>query len=111
MQKVAQFLHVASRSLAICAVLAGIGVGFLQMTAGAAFVCFDSCVTREFMFSNLGPGTVQALLPCVVLALLALGAFVAYGLATGQARRVLMPILFLLIGGLLGVAGLDALLQ
>jgi hypothetical protein len=110
-QRVAEFLLFASRTLAICAVLAGIGVGFLQMTAGSAFVCFDSCVTREFMFSYLGPSTVQTLLPCVVLKLLALVAFVAYCLATGQARRVVMPILFLLVGGLLGVAGLDALLQ
>jgi hypothetical protein len=111
MQKVTQFLHVASRGLAVCAFLAGIGVGFLQMTAGAAFVCADSCVTREFMYSYLGPSAVQLLMPCVVLELLTLVAFLAYCLATGQARRVVMPILFLLVGGLLGVAGLDALLQ
>jgi hypothetical protein len=111
MQKVLQFLLFASRGLAVCALLAGIGVGFLQMTGGASFVCFDSCPTREFMFSYLGPTTVNALLPCVVLALLALVAFVAYCLATGQAQRVVIPILFLLGGGLLGVAGLYAFLQ
>jgi len=112
MQKVAQVLLFASRCLAICAVLAGIGVGFLEATIGAAFVCFDSCPSREFLFLNLGPGTVlQPLLPCIVLELLALVAFVAYCLATGQARRVAMPILFLLLGGLVGVAGLYTLLQ
>jgi hypothetical protein len=111
MQKVAQVLHVASRSLAVCAVLAGIGVGFLEVTFGASFVCVDSCPTREFLFSYLGPSTVQWLLPCVVLELLALVAFVAYCLATGQARRVVLPILFLLAWGLVGVAGLSALLQ
>jgi hypothetical protein len=112
MQKVAQFLHVASRVLAICAVLVGIGVGFLAVTFGPVAVCFDSCSTREGTFPNVGPGAVlQPLLPSVVLELLALVAFVAYCLATGQARRVVLPILFLLIWGLLGVAGLDALLQ
>jgi hypothetical protein len=111
MRKVVQVLPYVTRVLAICAVLAGIGVGFLQATFGSAFVCFDSCVTREFMFSYLGPSTAQMLLPCVVLELLALVAFVAYCLATGQARRVVMPILFLLIWGLVGVAGLYALLQ
>ena len=57
MRKVVQFLPYGTRVLAICAVLAGIGVGFLQATFGSAFVCFDSCVTREFMFSYLGPST------------------------------------------------------
>ena len=72
MQKVTQFLLFASRGLAICAVLAGIGVGFLEASFGAAFVCFDSCPTREEMFPNIGPGAVlQPLLPCVVLELLA----------------------------------------
>jgi hypothetical protein len=112
MRKVAQFLHVASRVLAIGAILAGIGVGFLEATIGPSFVCFDSCPTRGEMFPNVGPGAaLQALLPCIVLELLALGAFVAYCLATGQARRVVLPIFFLLVGGLLAVAGLDALRQ
>ncbi len=111
MRKVARFLHAASRVLAVCAVLAGVAVGFLQATIGAAVICVDSCVTRAFMFSYLGPSTVQMLTPCVVLEMLALAAFVAYCLATGQARRTIMPILFLLVVGLVGVAGLDALLQ
>jgi hypothetical protein len=111
MRKVTQSLLFASRGLAVCAVLAGTGVGLLQATIGPAAVCFDSCVTREFLFSYLGPSTVQMLLPCVVLELLALVAFGAYCLATGQARRIVMPILFLLIWGLVGVAGLNALLQ
>jgi hypothetical protein len=112
MQKVTTVLLFASRGLAICAVLAGIGVGFLEASFGAAFVCFDSCPTREEMFPTIGPGAVlQPLLPCIVLEVLALGAFVAYCLATGQARRVVLPILFVLVGGLVGVAGLDALRQ
>ena len=36
MRKVTLFLLFASRGLAVCAVLAGLGAGFLQATFGAA---------------------------------------------------------------------------
>ena len=111
MQKVAQFLHVASGVLAICAVLAGLAAGLFMATFGSALICFDTCPTREDFFSPRGPIAVQLMTPCVVLAVLALVAFVAYCLVTRQGRRVVMPILFLLVGGLIGFAALDALLQ
>ncbi|MGZ3599634.1 MAG: hypothetical protein ACXWQ5_07925 [Ktedonobacterales bacterium] len=112
MRKVAQFLHVASRVLAICAVLAGLAAGLLTVSVVAAFICFDSCPTREDFFSSrVLPGTVQFMMPCVVLEVLALAVFLAYCVATHQPRRTIAPILFFLIGGLVGVAALDALLQ
>jgi hypothetical protein len=68
MQKVAEFLPPVTRGLSVCAVLAGIGVGFLAVTFGPVAVCFDSCSTREGTFPNVGPGAVlQPLLPCLVL--------------------------------------------
>lgn len=110
MRKVAQFLHVASRVLAICAVLAGLAPGLLTaMFRG--FVCFDTCTTREFYFSYAGPTAVRVMTPCVVLELLALAVFLAYCLATRQARRAVIALLFLLVGGLVGGGVLNALLQ
>lgn len=106
-----QFLHLTSRFLAICAMLAGLVAGFLEAVVGATIICVDSCPPRDAYFSDLGPIAVRIMTPCVVLAVLALVAFVAYCLATRQARRVVMPILFLLVGGVIGVAALDALLQ
>ncbi|MGZ3640001.1 MAG: hypothetical protein ACXVCX_19390, partial [Ktedonobacterales bacterium] len=81
MRKVAQFLHVASRVLAICAVLAGLAAGFLQTTIGATIICVDSCPPRDAYFSDLGPTAVRIMTLCVVLEVLALVAFVAYCLA------------------------------
>lgn len=111
MRQVIQFLRLASRGLAICAVLAGLAAGLLAGTIGAAFICFDTCPPRESYFSHLGLGVVQVMTPCVVLEVLAVAAFVAYCLATQQTRRTIAPILFLLIGGLVGVVALVALLQ
>ena len=77
----------------------------------ANFVCVDACPTREFYFAYLGPSAVRTMTPCVVLAGLAVATFVAYGLATRQVRRAVFVPLVLLVGGLVGVAALDALLQ
>jgi hypothetical protein len=81
MRKVAQFLLVASRGLAICAVLAGLGVGLLEVYL-SPLVCFDSCPDRDFYFSYLGPTAVRLMTPCVVLGVLAMAVFVTYCLAT-----------------------------
>ena len=110
MRKVAQFLLVASRGLAICAVLAGLGVGLLEVYL-SPLVCFDSCPTHAEYFARLGPGTVQFMMPCVVLEVLAFAAFVAYCLATRQVRRAVLAFLVLLVGGLAGIAALAGLLQ
>jgi hypothetical protein len=111
MQKVVQFLPYISRSLAVCAVLAGLGAGFLEATVGVAFVCFDSCPDRDFYFSYLGLGAMRLMMPCVVLGVLATAVFVTYCLATRQVRRAVLAFLVLLVGGLAGIAALAALLQ
>jgi hypothetical protein len=46
--------------------------------------------------------------PCVALELLALATFVAYCLATRQARRAASQAVVLLVGGLVGVTALSA---
>jgi hypothetical protein len=110
MRQVIKLLFVASRGLAICAMLAGLAAGLLAATVGAGFMCFDSCPTREDYFAHLGPVAVQVMMPCILLEVLALAIFLAYCIAIGQAQRAVKPILFLLIGGLSGVAALYALL-
>lgn len=110
MRKSAQLLLVASQGLAVCAVVAGMGAGLLTLFA-ADFTCFDTCPTREDYFSRLGPTALRVMTPCVVLELLALAAFLAYCAATRQARRAVMPLLFVLVGGLVGAAVLGALMQ
>lgn len=111
MRQVVQFLLFVSRGLAICAVLAGVVTGLFALSFGPAFICFDTCPSRAVYFSNLDSGMVQLMTPCVLLEALALAAFAAHCLAIGQVRRTIAPILFFLIGGLVGVAALGALLQ
>jgi hypothetical protein len=110
MRKVAQFLLVASRGLAICAVVAGLGVGLLDVYL-SHLVCFDSCPDRDFYFSYLGPTAVRVMTPCIVLEVLAMAAFVTYCLATRQVQRAVLAFLVLLVGGLAGIAALAGLLQ
>lgn len=110
MQKVTEFLHLASRGLALCAVLTGLAGGFLETVVGATIICVDSCSSRDTYFSHLGAGVARVMTPCVVLEVLALAAFLAYCLATRQARRAAMSIFFFLVGGLVGVVALDALM-
>ncbi len=100
----------ATRGLAVCAVLAGLGAGLLEATFGG-LVCFDNCPTRASYFAYLGPGAVHVLTPCVVLEALALVAFLAYCLATRQTRRAVISLLFLLVAGAVGVVALSALAQ
>lgn len=104
-------MHLASQVLAICAVLAAIAAGLLQATIIAAIICVDTCSPRTSYFLYVGPDAVQLMTPCIVLDVLAVATFLAYCLATRQARRAVISLLFLLVGGLVGVAVLDALLQ
>jgi hypothetical protein len=110
MRQVVGFLPVVTRGLAICAVLAGLGAGLLDVIA-AGFVCVDSCPTRDFYVSYLGPSRARFMTPCVVLEVLAVAVFVLYCLATRQSRRAGIAVLVLLVGGLVSFATLDALLQ
>ncbi len=111
MQQVIKLLFVASRGLAICAMLAGFAAGLLAATIGAGFICFDTCPMRDEYFARLGPGAMQVMMPCIMLEVLALAVFLAYCAAIGQAWRAVKPIVFLLVGGLGGVAALYALLR
>jgi hypothetical protein len=110
MRHIVWFLPFVTRGLALCAVLAGLCAGLLWAFA-ASFVCVDACPTRDFYFSYLGPSTVRTMTPCIVLEVFAVAAFVAYSLATRQVRRAVFVALVLVVGGLVGVAALDALLQ
>jgi len=109
MRQVVGVLPFVTRGLAICAALAGLGAGLLEVI-GAGFVCVDSCPTREFYVSYLGPSRARFMTPCVVLEVLAVAVFVLYCLATRQSRRAGIALLVLLVGGLLSFAALDALL-
>jgi hypothetical protein len=110
MRRVVWFLPFVTRGLALCAMLAGLGAGLLE-AIGAGLVCVDSCPTRDFYFSYLGPTAVRIMTPGVVLDMLAAAVFLLYCLATRQTGRAVIVLLVLLVGGLLGAAALDALLQ
>ncbi len=111
MRKVILALFFISRFFAICAVLAGVGAGFLLATLGAALTCFDTCPTPDQYFARFAPGTANVMIPCVALEALALLIFAGYCLAAGQARRLLRQTLALLIGGLVGVVALGVVFQ
>jgi hypothetical protein len=110
MRRVIPALHIAARVLATLAALAllftlwaeGLGVGF---------TCLDTCYTPEQYFPNKVPSAIFALIPTIVLATLALVAFLVYCLATRQFWRALTVLLFFVIVGLVGVAALNALVQ
>lgn len=104
------FALVASRFFAVCAIVAGVAAGFLEATFLAGFACFDSCPPPARYFSQLFPTLAQLLLPCVGLALLALGIFLAYCAARGQRRRAIIQAIVFLAGGLVGVSVLGGLL-
>jgi hypothetical protein len=108
MRHVAWFLPFVTRFLAICAVLAELGAGLLDVI-GALLVCVDSRPTRYFYVTYLGPSRVRLMTPCVVLEVLAVAVFLLYCRATRQARRAGIAVLVLLVGGLVGIDALDAL--
>jgi hypothetical protein len=111
MQRVAPSLHSAARILAILAVVVGLLAGCV-MTYGVSFVaCFDTCYSPDFYLSYTVPAEIRFMTPCLVLAALALVVFLAYCLATHQLRRALLVLLFFLVGGLVGVAVLNGLVQ
>lgn len=110
MQRAVSAVFIASRILAILAVLAGLAAGLLA-NALASLICFDTCPPAEGYFSGVGQGAVRLLTPCVALAALALAPFLAYCLATRQLWRAVIVVIFFPVGGLLGTVALNALLQ
>jgi hypothetical protein len=64
----------------------------------AAFACFDTCYSPDYYFAQLAPRELLFMLPCVVLAALALAVFVPYCQATHQTGRALFVFLFFLAG-------------
>ena len=111
MQRAGPSPLVIAHVLAILAVLAALLTGCTMSWSMLAFACFDTCSTPDFYFTRLAPNVAHVMLPCVVLAALALAVFVPYCLATHQTGRALFVLLFFLVGGLLGVAVLDTLAQ
>jgi hypothetical protein len=111
MRRVVALLPFVSRSLALCALLAGVGAGLLEASLGASLVCFDTCPSRAYYFTHIVPDGLRALIPCLVLEALAIVAFVAYCSGTRQSPRVLLTLLVALVGGVIGVAVLSALAQ
>lgn len=107
MRVFALILFYVSRVLAVLAVLAGLAAGLLVFTFGVAFVCFDTCPSPDDYFARF-VGEMWMTWPCGALAALALTTFVAYCVATGQARRAIMQTIVFLGGGLVCVATFDA---
>ena len=50
MRMVAKVLHVAARVLALCALLAGLGAGFLEAVVSATAICVDACSPPRPLF-------------------------------------------------------------
>lgn len=110
MQRVALSLLIAVRIVAILAVLAGFFIGYIA-SAVAGFTCFDTCPTRDDFFSTFVPAAMRLMLLCVPLPALALVLFLVYCLATRQLWRALIVLLVFIVGGLLGFAVLNGLLE
>lgn len=110
MQRVTLVLLYISRTLAICAILAGLGPGCLEASF-AGLVCADQCPAPEFYVANFGSGDVELMKPFIVIEALAMTLFLVYCLATRQVRRTVIVLVVLLVGGLVGVAALVALAQ
>jgi hypothetical protein len=105
MRKLAGFLLIASRFLAIIALLVGVGAGLLGAVTGG-FVCFDNCPEPGVYFANQGPITVRVMTPCIVLEMIALLLFLAYCVSTRQGSRAIRQVIVLLVVGLVGVVAL-----
>jgi hypothetical protein len=103
------FLPFVTRLLAIGAVLAGLGAGYLESTFGVAFICMDVCPTRAVYCSGFGLAALRLLTPCIVLEAAAFVVFLAYCLATRQARRAGRVLVILLVSGVACVTVLTVL--
>jgi hypothetical protein len=111
MQRVILSLLIASRIVAILAVLAAFFIGYIAAGPVAGFTCFDTCPTRDDFFSTFVPAAVRLMLWCVPVPALALVLFLVYCLATRQLWRALIVLLVFIAGGLLGFAVLNGLVE
>lgn len=100
----------ASRGLALCAVLAGIGMGAFY-TLFAGLVCFDNCPTADLYYSTIGRVMLHVLTPCVTVEAAALATFLVYCALARRPRRAASALLVLTAGALLGGAVIGELLS
>jgi hypothetical protein len=89
--------------LSILAVLAALLTRCPMSWFALGFACFDTCYSPDFYFAQVAPREALFMLPCVVLAALALAVFVPYCQTTHQKGRALFLFLFFLLG-LIGAA-------
>ena len=110
MRTVGLVILILSRILAVGAVLAAIGAGFIQAWFGAAFVCFDNCPDPFSYFPTEGPQTIKIMTPCVAIELAALALFVIYCLITRQPLRAVKQAITLVALGIVGIIALNLIL-
>lgn len=110
MQPVGSSPFVVARVPAILAVLAALLTGCPMSWFALGFACFDYCYSPDVYFAQVAPREALVMLPCVVLAALALAVFVPYCQATHQTGRALLVFLFFLLG-LVGAAAFYGLAQ
>ncbi len=110
MRTVGLVILIISRILAVGAVLAAIGAGFLQAWLGAVFVCFDSCPDTFSYFPTEGPKAIQIMTPCVAIELAALALFLLYCLITRQPLRAVKQAIALVALGIVGIVALNVIL-
>jgi len=110
MRTVGLVILILSRILAVGAVLAAIGAGFIQAWFGAAFVCFDNCPDPFSYFPTEGPQTIKIMTPCVAIELAALALFVIYCLITRQPLRAVKQATALVALGIVGIIALNLIL-
>lgn len=102
MRNNATFALGVSRFFAVCAIITAVAAGFLEATLLAGFACFDVCPPPARYFSHLFPTLALLLAPCLVLALLALLAFLWHCGARGQRSRANKQVIYFLVGGVIG---------
>jgi hypothetical protein len=92
-----------SRTVAICALLAAIGLWLLGELASLA-VCVDSCPSSDLFIYNVRQGGIWTAIICVVIEAVAYVLFLVYSLKTQQQSRALKGLLFFVIGAFIGFA-------
>jgi hypothetical protein len=110
MQRVSPSPLALAHILSILAVLAALLTGCPMSLFALGFACFDTCSAPDYYFAQVAPREALFMLPCVVLAALALAVFVPYCQATHQTGRALFVFLFFLLG-LVGAAAFYGLAQ
>lgn len=102
MRNGATFALGVSRFFAVCAIITAVAAGFLEATFLTAFACFDVCPTSAGYFSRIFPALALLLTPCLVLAALALVAFLWHCGVRGQRSRANKQVIYFVVGGVIG---------